>query len=51
VAVAAVAVGHSGTFKARNGTTDRRLVGDSYPRGHVRLKNRYSTSNVRQGRE
>ncbi len=44
-------VGLSGTFKAGNGTTDRRLVRDSYPRGHIRLKNRYSTWNVRQGRE
>ena len=44
-------VGHSGTFKAGNGMTDRCLVGDSYPQGHVRLKNRYSTWNVRQGRE
>ncbi len=32
-------VGHSGTFKAQNRTTDRHLVGDSYPQGHVRLKN------------
>ena len=24
-------VGHSGTFKAGNGTTDRCLMGDSYP--------------------
>jgi hypothetical protein len=44
-------VGHNGTFKAGNGMTDRRLVGDSYPRGHVRLKNRHSTWNLRQGRE
>jgi hypothetical protein len=44
-------VGHSRTFKAGNGTTDRCLVGDSYPQGHVRLNNRYSTWNVRQGRE
>jgi hypothetical protein len=46
-----VPVGHSGTFKAGNRMTDRCLVGDSYPQGHVRLKNRYSTWNVRQGRE
>ncbi len=44
-------VGHRGTFKAGIGTTDRCLVGDSYPQEHVRLKNRYSTWNVTQGRE
>ncbi len=44
-------VGHSGTFKAGNGTIDRHLMGDSYPWGHIRLKNKYSTWNLRQGRE
>ncbi len=44
-------VEHSGTFKAGNGMTDRCLVRFSYPQGHVRLTNRYSTWNVRQGRE
>jgi hypothetical protein len=33
-----ISVGHSGSFKAGNRTTNRRLVGDSYPQEHVRLK-------------